>query len=124
MTIIIADDSPILRNRLKSLLSSCVSIEIIGEADNGAEAVRIILEKKPDMAIIDVRMPEMNGIEVLMKVKKMKSNTRICILTNHPYRQYRERCLAEGALHFFDKNQDIQLMIEVMNNYGKTFSKV
>jgi DNA-binding NarL/FixJ family response regulator len=124
MTIIIADDSPILRNRLKSLLGSCVGIEIIGEADNGTEAVRIILEKKPDIAIIDVRMPEMNGIEVLMKLKEMKSKTRICILTNYPYRQYRERCIAEGALHFFDKNQDIQLMIEVMNNYGNTFEKV
>jgi DNA-binding NarL/FixJ family response regulator len=121
MTIIIADDSPILRNRLIGLLRSCVSVEIIGEADNGAEAVRIILEKKPDMAIIDVRMPEMNGIEVLMKIKKLQSKTRICVLTNHPYRQYRERCIAEGALHFFDKNQDIQLMIDVINNYSKTF---
>jgi DNA-binding NarL/FixJ family response regulator len=123
MTIIIADDSPILRNRLIGLLGSCVNVEIIGEADNGAEAVRIILEKKPDLAIIDVRMPEMNGIEVLMKLKQMKSKTRICVLTNHPYRQYRERCIAEGALYFFDKNHDIQLMIEVVNNYCKTFSK-
>jgi DNA-binding NarL/FixJ family response regulator len=114
MTLIIADDSLILRNALKSLFSNCCNIKIIGEAINGSDAVQLILELQPDMAIIDVRMPEMNGIEVLMKLKELKSKTKVCILTNHPYRQYRERCIAEGAFRFFDKNQDIQLFTDVI----------
>jgi DNA-binding NarL/FixJ family response regulator len=123
MTIIIADDSSILRKSLKSLFSDCRDINIIGEAENGTDAVQIILEKKPDLAIVDVRMPELNGIEVLMKVRAKGSKTKICILTNHTYRQYREKSMAEGAFHFFDKNKDIQLMKDIIVEYAKTLNK-
>jgi two-component system, NarL family, response regulator DegU len=110
MTIIIADDSLILRTALKSMFSTCRNIKIVGEATNGYDAVRIIHDLQPDFAIVDIRMPEMNGIEVLRKVKQMNSRTKICILTNYAYKQYCKVCIDEGAFKFFDKNKDLQLM--------------
>ena len=110
MKIIIADDSAMLRERVKSLLMDIKNVEIVGEADNGITALRLIKETDPDLVILDIRMPGMNGIETLHAIKKSDRRTKVCILTNYPYPQYKERCIAEGADYFFDKNQDYQKM--------------
>ena len=108
--IIIADDSAMLRERVKSLLMDIKNVEIVGEADNGITALRLIEETAPDLVILDIRMPGMNGIETLHAIKKSGGRTKVCILTNYPYPQYKERCIAEGADYFFDKNQDYEKM--------------
>lgn len=107
MKIIIADDSSLLRERIKELLKDFENVSIVGEAANGTEALQIINETNPDLAIIDLRMPELNGIEVLKKIRETGSRMKIIIISNYPYKQYKERCMAEGADYFFDKNQDI-----------------
>jgi DNA-binding NarL/FixJ family response regulator len=86
----------------------------VGEAENGPEALHMIEETRPDLAIIDIRMPEMNGIELLKKVREPGPGPKICILTNYPYKQYRDRCLADGADYFFDKNQDVEELTRVI----------
>ena len=86
----------------------------MGEAENGTEALKLIREKDPDMAILDIRMPDMNGIEVLKKIRETGPRPMICILTNYPYKQYKERCMVEGADYFFDKNQDIEKLIDLI----------
>ncbi len=63
--ILIADDSSLLRDRLNSLLNSLNNIFMAFEDENGMEALKLIREKKPDLVILDIRMPEMSGIEVL-----------------------------------------------------------
>jgi DNA-binding NarL/FixJ family response regulator len=114
MKIIIADDSSLLRDRLKALMRKLDSVFVVTEAENGTEALQLIRETDPDIAILDIRMPEMNGIEVLKKIREVGSRLKIIILTNYPYKQYRERCLAEGADYFFDKNQDISGLTEAI----------
>lgn len=114
MKIIIADDSSLLRERLKDLLKDFKNVLISGEAENGKDALQLIHETNPDVVILDIRMPEMNGIEVLKKIRETGSRPKIIILTNYPYKQYRSRCLAEGADYFFDKNQDIGVLTEII----------
>lgn len=114
MKILIADDSPLLRERIRLLLKNFENVTIVGEAENGTDALLQIQEKDPDLIILDIRMPEMNGIEVLKKIREKGPRPKICILTNYPYKQYRERCLAEGADYFFDKNQDIEQLTKVI----------
>ena len=75
MKIIIADDSSLLRDRIKSLLNGLKEKLVLYEAENGVEALQLIEDKKPDQAILDIRMPEMNGIEVLKKVRELKMKT-------------------------------------------------
>ncbi|MGD0755995.1 MAG: response regulator transcription factor [Bacteroidales bacterium] len=115
MKIVLADDSSLLRDRIKSLLNSINNVSVVGEAENGVEALRLIMEKEPDLAILDIRMPEMNGIEVLKKIREIGLRTKVCILTNYPYKQYREKCLSAGAEYFFDKNQSIDELMEVVS---------
>lgn len=119
MKIVIADDSKLLRTRFKELMKNFKNIEIAGEAENGNDALFLIQECKPDIAILDIRMPEMNGIEVLKKVRQEGLSIYIIILTNYPYKQYKERCLAEGADYFFDKNQNIESLIVTISGLAK-----
>jgi YesN/AraC family two-component response regulator len=108
MKILIADDSSLLRDRIKSLLNSLNHNPMIYEAENGVDALQLIREKKPDLVILDIRMPEMNGIQVLKEIRKLKIKTKVCILTNYPYPQYKKRCFEAGADYFLRKTEDFE----------------
>lgn len=115
MKVVIIDDSVLFRERFRELLNHIRNIEVIGEAVNGLKGLQLIEETRPDLAFIDIRMPEMNGIEVLRKIREKGIVVKICMLTSYPYKQYKERCLAEGADYFFDKNLDIKQISEVIS---------
>jgi YesN/AraC family two-component response regulator len=108
MKVVIADDSSLLRDRIKSLVNSLNNNPMIYEAENGVDALHLIREKKPDLVILDIRMPEMNGIEVLKKIRELKMKTKVCILTNYPYPQYKKRCFEAGADFFLRKTEDFE----------------
>jgi DNA-binding NarL/FixJ family response regulator len=108
MKIVIADDSTLLRERIKSLLNCLEEKLVIYEAENGMEALQLIEDKKPDLAILDISMPEINGIEVLKKIKESKLKTKVCILTNYPYPQYKKSCIEAGTDYFLSKSEDFE----------------
>jgi len=70
MKIIIADDSSLWRDRIKSILIEINGVFVVYEAENGTDALQVIMEMKPDLAILDIRMSGLNGIEVLKKIRK------------------------------------------------------
>ncbi len=119
MKILIADDSDLMRDRIKESLKNIKGVEILEEAKDGIEAVKLIDEKKPDLVLLDIRMPQLNGIGVLKKMKENGSNAKVCILTNYPYSQYKEKCLQEGADYFFDKNQDFHTLKSLIIKLAK-----
>ena len=106
--ILIADDSSALRERIKSLVNSIDNVCVVGEAENGLDALRLIREKEPDLVILDIHMPGMNGIEVLKQIREMKMNISVCIFTNYTYPQYKKRCIEEGADYFLSKSEDFE----------------
>lgn len=114
--IILADDSSLIRDRIKDILNNLDNVEIIGEAINGVEALELIEDKKPDLMLLDIRMPEMNGIEVLKKIKEKKIDIITCMLTGCPRAQYGARCFAEGADYFFEKDYDIEHLLKVISS--------
>jgi DNA-binding NarL/FixJ family response regulator len=119
MKIVIADDSSLLRERIKSLLYGSKEKLVIYEVENGVDALKLIEDKKPDLAILDIRMPEMNGIEVLKKIRELKIKVKVCILTNYPYPQYKRKCFEEGADYFLSKIEefeDIKIVITELAN--------
>jgi len=79
--IIIADDHPIFRNGLKQIIEEDEGIEIIGEAENGEKALTIINELNPDVALLDIDMPRMTGLQVLKELKASNSNSKVIFLT-------------------------------------------
>jgi DNA-binding NarL/FixJ family response regulator len=108
MKIVIADDSSLLRDRIKSLLNDLKENLVVYEAENGVDALQLIEDKKPDFAILDIRMPEMNGIEVLKKIRELKIKVKVCILTNYSYPQYKRKCFEAGADYFLSKTEEFE----------------
>jgi DNA-binding NarL/FixJ family response regulator len=116
MKVFIVDDSTLIRERLKTMISEHPQIEISGEAQSARQAIDSIRKIKPDVVILDIRMSEGNGIEVLKNIKKNKWVPKIIILTNYPYPQYRKKCMEAGANFFFDKSTEFQRITEVLKN--------
>ncbi len=119
MKVFIVDDSAVVRERLIGMLTEIPEIEISGQAQNSQDAIKSIRKLKPDVTILDIRMPGGNGIEVLKEIKKDKPAPLIIILTNYPYPQYRKKCLEGGADFFFDKSTEFQKVIEVLKKLIK-----
>ena len=114
MKVFIVDDSALVRERLIAMISENPEIEITGQAENAQEATNSIRKLKPDVVILDIRMPGGNGIEVLKNIKKNNSAPTVIIFTNYPYPQYRKKCMEAGADYFFDKSNEFHKIIEVL----------
>lgn len=119
MNVFIVDDSAIVREKLAAMLSDIVGVQCIGQAGSAREAIRSITELKPDAVILDVRLGGSNGMDVLEQVKKQPPSPIVIMLTNYPYPQYRERCLALGADYFFDKVTEIELVYELFDRFAQ-----
>jgi DNA-binding NarL/FixJ family response regulator len=81
--IVIAEDHTILREGLRMLLSSNPDFEVVGEAQDGLEAIRSVETYKPDLVLMDLSMPRMNGVGAIQEIKKQSPATKILVLTVH-----------------------------------------
>jgi DNA-binding NarL/FixJ family response regulator len=100
----LADDHVILRQGTRQLLEHEPDIEVVGEASDGAEAVELVSKLKPDIVIIDVAMPHMNGIEATKKIKEILPGTKILVLTGYDYDEYIFSLLEIGAAGYLLKD--------------------
>jgi DNA-binding NarL/FixJ family response regulator len=95
--IVIAEDHTILREGLRSLLSSSPNFEIIGEAGDGREAIRQVKKFKPELILTDLSMPRMNGMEAIKEIKRESPATKILVLTVHRAEEYILATFRAGA---------------------------
>ena len=95
--IIIAEDHTILREGLRSLLSSDPDLEIVGEAQDGQEAIRCVERLRPNLVLMDLSMPRMNGLDAIKEIKKRSTDTKILVLTVHKNEEYIVATLQAGA---------------------------
>jgi DNA-binding NarL/FixJ family response regulator len=108
MRVFIADDSKAVVERLADLLKEVPGVQIVGRAGDVPQAIRSILETKPDAVILDLQMPGGSGLEVLRAIRPTHPSVYVLICTNFPYPQYREECLAAGANFFLDKSAEFE----------------
>jgi DNA-binding NarL/FixJ family response regulator len=121
MRILIADDSPIVRDRLSSLLGELEGVEIVGQAEDAAQAKNLARELRPDIAILDIRMREGNGVDVLRDIKRGNPASSVIMLTNFVDSESRRICLDQGADYFFDKSIEFEKLVEVLRRMRKRF---
>ncbi len=96
-TILLADDHPIVRKGLRDLLETEANLQVIGEAANGLEVVAMVERLKPDILVLDVVMPGLNGVEVTQQVLRRSPQTRVIIFSMHADESYVLRALRNGA---------------------------
>ena len=102
--ILLADDHVILRQGTRQLLEHESDMVVVGEASDGAESVELVSKLKPDIVIIDVAMPGMNGIEATKKIKEILPGTKILVLTGYDYDEYIFSLLEIGAAGYLLKD--------------------
>jgi two-component system, NarL family, response regulator NreC len=114
--IVIAEDHTILREGLKALLSSEPNLEVVGEAEDGLTAIRQVAALEPDLLLLDLSMPKMNGIEAIRQVKQQSPGTRILVLTVHKTEEYVQASLAAGAEGYIIKDATrAELLLAITN---------
>jgi DNA-binding NarL/FixJ family response regulator len=109
--VMVVDDHDIVRYGICSVLKSSADIEVVGEASNGLEAVGKFNELQPDVILLDISMPEMNGIETTRNIIKTHPNARVLILTMHLNEEYLNQVLSAGASGYILKNTEIGEML-------------
>jgi len=120
MKVLIADDSEIVRERLAYLLGDVEGVEIVGQAEDAVEGSNLAEALKPDVAIVDVRMPRGSGVDVLRAIKRDNPSATVIILTNFVDPEARALCMAQGADYFFDKSIEIDKAVAVLRDLSQT----
>ena len=123
MRVLIVDDSKIVCDGLQQMLINIADVEIVGQANNGKDAIAVISETNPDVVILDIRLPGLSGIDVLKDIRAKKLPILVIMLTNYPYPQYRKKCKELGADYFFDKVMEIEMVPKVIAKLAKNKRK-
>ena len=110
--IIIIDDHPLYREGLKTILGRSDSYEVVGEAGNALHGLKIIKNMKPELAIVDVSLPDQNGIELVRDILKLSPETRILMVTMYSKIDYIVRSFQAGAVGYLAKESAADMLLK------------
>jgi DNA-binding NarL/FixJ family response regulator len=113
--IILADDHRILRDGLRAIIEKQPDMEVLGEAENGRDAVELVHVKKPDIVIMDISMPDMNGIEATRRIIAACPETKVLALSMHADRRYVMEMLQAGAAGYILKDAASEELVHALN---------
>jgi DNA-binding NarL/FixJ family response regulator len=114
ITVLIVDDQAMVRGGLRLILEAEDDINVIGEAENGEEGVRLARREKPDVVLMDVRMPVMDGLEATRQITEQAEKTRVIVLTTFDLDEYVYGALRNGASGFLLKDADGDQLVEAI----------
>ncbi|PBJ14204.1 response regulator transcription factor [Flavobacterium sp. ACN6] len=123
--VVLADDHVFVRDGIKSLLENEANIEVVGEAIDGADALEVVAESKPDLLIVDIRMPNLTGIEVVEKLRSENNDVKIIMLSMHESEEYVLKSIKAGADGYLLKGSSKEEFLKALHSVsagGKYFS--
>jgi PAS domain S-box-containing protein len=119
LSVFLVDDSDLVRGKLAELLAALPQVEVSGEAGDVAEAITAIIERRPDVVILDLSLPGGSGLEVLRAVKAGAPTTVVVVLTMHPYSELGSHTLECGADFYFEKDAEFDRLAALMDVLGR-----
>lgn len=112
--VVLADDHAIIRQCLKRLFDRVPEIEVVGEASDGLEALYFVQALAPDVLLLDIEMPVMDGIEVVRRLREAKTSVRILVLSAYDDREYIRALLEIGVSGYFVKGEAPGKIVEAV----------
>jgi two-component system invasion response regulator UvrY len=112
--VLIVDDHQLLRIGLRKLLSDVNDIDVVGEADSGEQAIRVVKELKPDVVLMDVKMPGIGGLETTRRLLNSENNLKIIALTACDEEPFPSRLLQAGAVGYLTKGCSVDEMVQAI----------
>jgi DNA-binding NarL/FixJ family response regulator len=123
--VVLADDHVFVRDGIKSLLENEANIEVVGEATDGLEALKMVESNQPDLLILDIRMPNLTGIEVVEKLRSQNNSVKIVMLSMHESEEYVLKSIRAGADGYLLKGSSKEEFLKALHTVsegGKYFS--
>jgi HlyD family secretion protein len=122
LKILLVDDQKLVQHKLQEMLSSEVELQIVGTANNGETAIAQIESLQPDVVLLDIEMPKMNGIQATEIVSQRFPNCRILVLSSHEDQEYVQQAIAAGADGYILKNADPSDVVMAVYSVSKGYS--
>lgn len=121
MNVFLVEDSALLRERLTRMISSVPHTRLVGFAASSNEALEKIPRAKSDVVILDIRLAQGTGYQVLRELKRQPNTPTVIVLTNYAYPAYRKKYLQGGADYFFDKSTEFDLLLGALQQLRYRF---
>lgn len=118
-SVLLVDDHPVVRAGIRQLLEKAPDIDVVGEASNGDEALRLVKDLSPEVLLLDMEMPGLNGNEVAQKLQASGSPVRILALSAHDDKQYIQELLANGASGYLVKEEVPEAIVEAVRGVAR-----
>ncbi|WP_123043147.1 response regulator transcription factor [Cohnella candidum] len=119
LRVLIADDQTLMRDGLQTILQLEEDIEVVATAENGEEACRLVEQYRPDLVLMDIRMPVMNGIEAVKKLRGTMPGTKVLVLTTFDEDEYIIEALASGAVGFLLKDIPTDKLLQAIREAAR-----
>jgi DNA-binding NarL/FixJ family response regulator len=120
LRVLIVDDHPLMRKGLADILNGVDDIEVVGAAEEGAAAIALAYAVKPDIVLMDISMPGMDGIEATEKIVEMDPRVRVVMLTSYSEREKITQALAAGAVSYLTKDAPPDAVIRAIRSAATT----
>jgi two-component system response regulator EvgA len=111
-SLVVVDDHPAIRLAVRSALEATGQFEVVGEASDGPSALAVIREFQPKLVILDLDLPRLNGLDVIERVRKLHSDTKLLVLSGQQESIFGARAVKAGANAFISKTEDLERLIQ------------
>jgi DNA-binding NarL/FixJ family response regulator len=116
MKLLIVDDSEVISKRLNELLQDIIGLEIVGIAKDGLQAISEFNKLKPDIVVLDLMIPQLNGLDVLRNIRLHDKSVIVIVLTNYHQSYFRDLSTELGANYFLDKSGEFEKVYQICFN--------